>query len=211
VHLGLFILVRDAMTPTGLWEIGTHPVFWLRLTADVATLAALTVATLGLLLTVMRLERQLVRGASVVNGPLLHSLGLGCGAALLIALPTWLLTLTQAVPVAERGGSRGALSLAALLVFSLVGNAYEELLFRGFLQQFLAERIGATRAVLFSGFAFAFGHVPLATSVTNIGAPLLVFTAYEGLICAMLYRRVGWRGSALAHGGGIFLIASGWM
>ena len=59
-------------------------------------------------------------------------------------------------------------------------------------------------------FAFAFGHVPLATSVTDVGAPLLVFTAYEGLICAQLYRRVGWVGSAVAHGGGIFLLASGW-
>lgn len=25
VHLGLFILVRDAMTPVGLWEIGAAP------------------------------------------------------------------------------------------------------------------------------------------------------------------------------------------
>jgi len=208
VHIGLFIVVRDAMTPIGLWELGAKPVFWLRLTPDAAVLGALTVATLALLFAVMTSERALLRDVSVVRGSLWRALALGSACAVLVALPSWL--IARGVPVAERGGSRAAASLAVLAVFSLIGNAYEELLFRGFLQQHVSGRIGAARAVWFSGLAFAFGHVPLATSVTDLGAPLLVFTAYEGLVCAVLYRHVGWVGSALAHGGGIFLMASGW-
>jgi uncharacterized protein len=94
-------------------------------------------------------------------------------------------------------------------LFCLIGNAYEELLFRGFLQQHLSARIGQARAAWFAGLAFAFGHVPLATSVTSVGLPLLAFTAYEGTICALLYRRTGLVVAAVAHGGGIFLLASG--
>jgi uncharacterized protein len=91
----------------------------------------------------------------------------------------------------------------------LVGNSYEEVLFRGFLQGLMTEQIGAAAAVLVAGLSFAFGHVFLAATVTDIGWPILAFTALEGLICASLSRRFGLRASALAHGGGIFLVASG--
>lgn len=65
----------------------------------------------------------------------------------------------------------------------------------------------ATEAL--SGLAFSSGHISLAATVTDAGSPVLVFTAYEGLVAAALRARFGLVAATVAHGGGIFIIASG--
>lgn len=83
------------------------------------------------------------------------------------------------------------------------------MLFRGFLQGRMESEVGPVRAALFSAVCFAACHAFLASTVTDIGWPLLAFTLYEGLICAFLRLRWGVLPAALAHGLAIFLLASG--
>ncbi len=82
------------------------------------------------------------------------------------------------------------------------------MLFRGLLQGYL-ERSGPVRAALLSAVMFAACHAYLASTVTDLGWPLLAFTLYEGLICAFLRLRYGVLPAALAHGLAIFLLAAG--
>ncbi|MDA0631834.1 CPBP family intramembrane metalloprotease [Nonomuraea sp. MCN248] len=199
-----FVLIRDAMTPLGFWRVGTAgPVPWLRFTDDAGTLLVFGAATLALTVTVLRLDddlRALVRwGRPVTAIP-----GLAGGA--LIAAPVLLLSLST--PLTERGGPVAASLLPALLLFALAGNLAEEVLFRGFLQGHL-ERSGPVRAALLSAVMFAACHAYLASTVTDLGWPLLVFTLYEGLICAFLRLRHGVAAAALAHGLAIFLLSAG--
>lgn len=49
----------------------------------------------------------------------------------------------------------------------------------------------------------------LATTMAEVGWPLLAFTLWEGLICAFLRMRRGVITAALAHGVAIFLLGSG--
>lgn len=207
VHIALFILVRDAMTPLGLWRLGAGPPFWLRLASDPAVLIGLAVASLGLVFGTYRLEPELSRGIVWWEGSKPRAIGAGLAGAVLIGLPV--IALSFGTPISARGGVVASGLLLPLLLFSLCGNAYEELLFRGFLQGWLVQHTSAVRAVWLTGLAFAFGHVFLATTVTDAGWPVLAFTAYEGLVCAELRRRMGLAPAVLAHGGGIFLVASG--
>lgn len=207
VHLGLFVFVRDAMTPIGSWQISDQPVFWLRFTRDPIVLTGLTLGSASLALSAFALERTLAPRVVWWRGPRPRAVLAGVIGAVAIAAPVLLVSL--GTPAHARRGSLAPAELAPLFVFALVGNAYEELVFRGFLQGLLAEHSGEARAAWISGLGFAFGHVSLATVVTNIGAPILLFTAFEGVICAQLCRREGLIAAVLAHGGGIFLIASG--
>lgn len=207
VHLASFVLMRDAMTPLGMWQISAVPVFWLRLSSDRVVLLALAASTVGIVLLSLRFEPELARGVTWLRGPSLVAIGFGCLCAMLIAAPV--LAISVATPPAARGGAVGAGLLGPLLAFSLCGNAYEELLFRGFLQGLVTPQLGAARAMWVAGVTFGFGHVFLATTVTDIGPVVLGFALYEGLICAALCRHFGLLASVLAHGGGIFLIASG--
>ena len=100
--------------------------------------------------------------------------------------------------------------LLPLLVVTLCGNLYEELLFRGFLQGYALERgVAATRAALIAGTAFATCHVFLASTVTSVGVPLILFAWYEGLVVSFLRLRHGVLPAALAHGLAVFCLASG--
>jgi len=97
----------------------------------------------------------------------------------------------------------------SLLFMALVGNLYEEYLFRGLVQGYLERDVTPLRAALLSGLAFGVFHASLACVVTTGGAPLLVFTVYEGVLAGLVRARHGVLAATLTHGGGIFLIASG--
>lgn len=199
-----FVLIRDAMTPLGFWRIGTSgPAPWLRFADDAGLLLVFGAVTLLLTAAVLRLDGEL-RALVRWGRPITALAGLGGG--LLIAGPVLLLSLS--VPVAERGGPVAAGLLPALLFFALAGNLAEEVLFRGLLQGYL-ERSGPVRAALLSAVMFAACHAYLASTVTDLGWPLLAFTLYEGLICAFLRLRYGVLPAALAHGLAIFLLAAG--
>jgi hypothetical protein len=92
----------------------------------------------------------------------------------------------------------------------LAGNMLEELLFRGYLQPIFAKEMGPRRAVLASGLAFAAAHGLLAAQVGGTGGiAVIVFTLYEGLICAWIRNRDGVIASSFAHGFGLFLVVTG--
>lgn len=76
-------------------------------------------------------------------------------------------------------------ALPLLLGFALAANCYEELLFRGgLLQQARCAPgcpPGARRSCPPLGLLFGLCHAFLATTVTQVGAPILVFTVIEEL------------------------------
>ena len=101
--------------------------------------------------------------------------------------------------------------LPPLLLMALFGNLLEEVLFRGYFQGYLEKHVTPLRAALGSGVFFAVCHTFLATTVTALGAPILVFTLFEGTIAGLVRMRMGVLPAALAHGGAIFLLASGYL
>lgn len=209
IYLLVFILVRDAMTPVGLWRVGSGPGgFWIRLVPDARALVALGLSSVGLVLGMQALDPDLARLCVWRRGPRWRGILVGLVAGLLIAAP--LLAWHTQVPIAERGGSFDPRLLWASLIFALGGNLYEEVLFRGYVQG-LAEREGLTsgRAALYSGLLFGAGHAFLATTVTSVGWPLLLFATGEGLVCGWLRWRHGLLSAVLAHGTAIFWLTSG--
>lgn len=201
-----FILIRDAMTPLGFWRLGAAAgVPWLRFTDQAGILLLFGLGTVALTAAVLKLDsglRSLVRWGRFT--PI--TLAWGIGGGVLAAAPALLLSLPT--PLAARGGAVAVTLLPVLLAFSLAGNLAEEVLFRGFLQGRLEQHAGAVRAALLSALLFAACHAFLASTVTDVGWPLLAFTLYEGLICAFLRVRSGVIAAALAHGTAIFLLAS---
>ncbi|MFO7252857.1 MAG: CPBP family glutamic-type intramembrane protease [Actinomycetes bacterium] len=202
-----FVLVRDAMTPMGFWTFGVAGgvVPWLRFVNDGTVLVTFGVVSLAFVAGVLRLDREL--RAPVAWGRFdVRTLALGIGGGVLVAAPVLLgrrLWAHDSAPGVPAG------LLAALLFLALAGNFAEEVLFRGLLQGRLERTAGPVRAAALSALLFAACHVFLATTVTDVGLPLLAFTLYEGAVCALVRMRRGVVPAALSHGLGIFLIASG--
>ena len=209
LYLLSFVLLRDAMTPLGLWAFGREGWFWIRLPADTGFLIlfgfACLAASLGLYFG-DRANRALVtwwRG-STPQGVLLGIVG-----AAIVVLP--LALIYRGTDVHFRGGNGPQMPVLATLVFALLGNLLEELLFRGYVLGYLAQQMTRVRAGLASALIFALGHTFLATTVTNAGYPLLLFTLWEGAIAGLVAARHGVIASTITHGGAIFLLASGWL
>lgn len=203
-----FVLMRDAMTPMGLWlpasslmDVGL-PAFVLSFHDDPIVLAGLALSSLALVVIV-------ARGAPELGRLLVwrrDGMAVGCGVGILAGI-------LLALPVLVLGGfhtERFAAHLPWMIAMFLLaygGNTLEEILFRGFLQGHLETVTTAVRAAVISGIAFGACHAFLAFTVTPIGWPILVFTLAEGLACAFLRMRYGLFPAILAHGTAIFLIA----
>ncbi|MDO5644512.1 MAG: CPBP family intramembrane metalloprotease [Dermabacter sp.] len=202
-----FILIRDAMTPTGLWEFGVVEgiVPWLRMTDNAWVLVAFGLGSLLLVISTLRDERlrALVQWGSLN----LRTIGLGILGGALAAAP--ILAFSWGQPIEMRGGMVAVGVLPALAFMALAGNLGEEVFFRGYLQGRLEQAMPAVRAALLSAIIFAACHAYLATTVTDVGWPLLAFTLWEGIICAFLRMYRGVIPAAIAHGLAIFLLASG--
>jgi len=202
-----FILMRDVMTPVGFWNFGiTEPVLWLRFTDNSLTL--LTLSALSIIVSFLLLKIKTL-GPLVEWGDLrswkTYLVGILCG--LLVALP--FMALGYGVPISERGESVALAMLPILFLFAFAGNFLEELLFRGFLQSYFSKHMKSLRAAIISGLMFAAAHIFLASAVTNLGWPILVFVSIEGLVCAFVYRKYGLVSAAIVHGLVIFLLAAG--
>jgi len=63
VYIALFIVIRDAMTPSGLWSFGTEAFFWLRFTPSQSLLlmiaAGSTLTAVGMLVAEPQLRRKI--------------------------------------------------------------------------------------------------------------------------------------------------------
>jgi membrane protease YdiL (CAAX protease family) len=208
VYILLFVLVRDAMVPGGLWHVGTFPVLWMRFNRNPWLLLGLGAITAAMAWAVQRFEPELARLVVWRGKSVPKTLGLGFLAGLLVGAPALIMGIF--VPAWVRGGVLPLALWPSVLWISLSGNFLEELLFRGYLQAWLERELTPARAVWGSAIAFAAFHAFLAAQLGGTaGLLLIVFTFYEGLICAWIRKQEGVLASALAHGLGIFLISSG--
>ncbi|SEN92006.1 hypothetical protein SAMN04488134_102283 [Amphibacillus marinus] len=203
-----FVLIRDAMTPLKMWDLGvTDFVMWLRFSNDLFVVVVLGATSLLLTLVIIHLNKDFsiyLVWFGVKKG---RSLLVGLIGAGVVILPFAVLNST--IPIELRGGEVANHFILAILWLGLTGNFLEEVLFRGYLQGYFAEKVGRNKAVFLSGATFAVGHTFLAISVTTLGIGILLFTLYEGLICAWVRKDHGIIAATLTHGLAIFFLATG--
>ncbi|MGY2224436.1 CPBP family glutamic-type intramembrane protease [Pseudomonas gingeri] len=200
VLLLAFVLMRDAMTPLGLWSLSAG--LQIGFIANPWVLAVLGALSLGLVGLLARLAPELWRLLVVFKGNRAAGLAVGIAAGCLIGLP---LRFYQEIEAAAIPGYWHWLIGMAVLAYG--ANALEEVLFRGFLQGYLEQHVTALRAALISAVAFSACHSFLALTVTRLGWPVLLFTLLEGLACALVRMRYGVVASTATHGSAILLIA----
>lgn len=199
LYIAIFILVRDAMTPTGLWSFDGLRISFFDSPAVLATLGISSVLGVAFLVAVEHDMRPFLvwRKGSLVEGAavgLCAGAAIGLGAAAVSGLSPMLWDFAPGF-------------ILALVILVYGGNLLEEVLFRGYLQGRLESYVTPLRAALLSGLVFAACHSYLAITVTNAGWPILVFTAIEGITCGFVRLRYGIWAAALTHGTAILLVA----
>jgi len=206
-YILMFILIRDAMTPLQLWSFGDAGLFWIRFIDNGFFLVLLGVFAAFIVFLINYYDKGLGGlliwfKASIFNSSIAGLLG-----AAFIVFP--FLLIYQWTPIEARGGMVPSNLIVPIFITALLGNLYEEVLFRGYFQGYMEKQVGELKAMLLSGVLFALGHIFLASTVTDIGWLLLLFVLYEGLIAAFVRMKVGVIGATLAHGLAIFTLASG--
>ncbi len=208
MYIFAFVLVRDAMTPLGLWSFGAvNGALWIRLSADPAFLVVFGIASLLLVMGLYALDKKNRHHLAWFQNGRLTGIFAGIAGALIIVVPCAL--LYHGIEIELRGGPVASALLPATFVFALLGNFLEEGLFRGYVLGWLKNTHGPMIAGTGSGLVFALCHVFLATTVTGVGVPLLAFTVWEGMIAGLVGARFGIVPASLAHGGAIFILGSG--
>lgn len=203
-----FILVRDAMTPAGFWRFGESAnTFWLRFAEDGVLLFILGIFSILFTWLILRLNSGMQVEIVWFGKRKLISVLVGLVGAAAVVAP--LLLTYMFVPIEERGGVVPASLWLPLLFLALSGNWLEEVLFRGYLQGYISKFTGYWKTVLLSGLSFAVGHIFLSATVTDLGIIVLLFTFYEGFICAVVRANHGVVASTLTHGTAIFILAAG--
>jgi hypothetical protein len=201
-----FLVGRDAMTPAGLWTIDDS--LHLRFTAPGEILIVIGLLSAGIVLLIQKTEPSLKDVPVWFAGSRAAGVGLGLLAVVVILLLPFgfhRLSAGEPPPVAN-----GALYVVGVVVLALLGNLLEEALFRGYFQGLLLdEGVSAVRAALASGIFFGVCHGLLATATTDAGAPLMLFTIYEGVVAAFVRLRSGVIPAAIAHGGAVCLLSLG--
>jgi membrane protease YdiL (CAAX protease family) len=200
LYVAIFVLLRDAMTPAGLWRIDSA--LRLEFHPDPLVLAGLGLTSLLLVVALYAFDGANRRHLVFWRTDRAFGLGIGLVAGIAVAAPF--------MAVTGNGFAKFAVPaefLLGLAVLALLGNLLEEVLFRGYVQNALAERMPALRAAAMSGVLFAACHGYLAITVTDAGWPILVFTLAEGLVCALVALRYGIFAATLCHGTAIFLMA----
>lgn len=205
-----FILMRDTMTPLGFWEFGfANNTLKLRFINDPLILLVLGFTSLVVSLVLYRVDEDLKRNLKwFSNHSKFQNIIVGILSSLVVVLPFrisyfWTSASQQEDLVPLK-------MLLPLMIFALLGNFLEEILFRGYFQNYLKkQRIDVLKRVLLSALFFSIGHIFLASTVTNLGVIILIFTFWEGLVCAVLYEKYGIISATLAHGLSIFLLSSG--
>ncbi|MGF6094707.1 CPBP family intramembrane glutamic endopeptidase [Pseudomonas sp. 18175] len=200
ILLMAFVLMRDVMTPLGLWVLGSEVQIAFSANAFVlAALGGLSVLTILVLARIAPDLWSLIRW-SIGNPGIGVLVGLGVGCLIGVPLRVYQGLAASAIPGYW-------VWLPGMVVLAYGANALEEVLFRGCLQGYLEQHTAPLRAALISGVAFAACHAFLALSVTQLGWPVLVFTLIEGLACALVRMRYGVLPATIAHGTAILLIA----
>ncbi len=207
IYIMVFILLRDTMTPLGLWRLGREGFFWLRFTEDPIFLLLFGAAGAVMMTALIRLDRENRRHIRFFRGHKGTGVLLGLSAALIIVLP--FIFPYSSVSLSARGGTVAPRLLMPIAVIALGGNFLEEGLFRGYVLGYLQERFSPLIAAAGSGILFSFCHMFLAITVSDAGLPVIIFTLWEGCIAGLVGVRRGLIPAALAHGGAVFLLAAG--
>jgi hypothetical protein len=210
LFITLFIFTRDAMTPLGLWRIGREGFLWIRFIPDPVTLLLLSLSSVGFVILMQTASPDLAALVQWFEGNRFLGILVGIAGAVLAALPL-LLVYAFGVPIGERGGVVPLSLLPFILLITLAGNLYEEVLFRGYLYGWLTRReeMQPDLAGLVSGIFFSFGHVFLAFNVTDVGISVLAFALWEGCLAGLVRSRFGLVPAVLTHGLAVFLLTSG--
>lgn len=202
VLLAAFVLMRDAMTPLGIWA--PSPQMQIGFASDPLLLIGLGAASLGVAVGLAKLAPDLGRLLVMFRNGRMIGLVVGFTAGAAIAAP---IALTNGVSLLASPALPAAWVLG-MLALAYGGNALEEVLFRGFLQGHLESLTTPLRAALASGVAFAACHGFLAFTVTQLGWPILAFTLVEGIACALVRMRYGLAPAIATHGTAILLIST---
>lgn len=205
-YIVAFILIRDGITPLGLWWFGEGTVFWMRMNTDPGLVLFVGSVCFGVALLMNAVEPELRRLVVWFRGARSTAIAGGLAGAAIIWLP--FMALYSSIPIAARGGPVDSAAWLPFVSMCLLINFYEELLFRGYLQGYLERHVSPLRAAMTSGIAFCFGHLFLAITVTDTPA-LIYFTLYEGLVASLVRMRFGTIPSILTHGLGIVPLVAG--
>jgi len=98
------------------------------------------------------------------------------------------------IPIEDCGGEVALHLLLPLLILALLGKLLEEVLFRGFLQNFLKHAVCNNRSITLSRLIFGEGHL---------------FIFYGGLVCAYVLEKYGLMSATITHGLAIFIFSAG--
>jgi hypothetical protein len=200
--------MRDAMTPLGLWSLGaTNGVFWIRLSSDPLFLIIFGILSLGTVAALYMADRENREHLVWFREDSVLGTVLGVVGSIAVVAPFFL--LYPRIEMGARGGPVASSLLLPILIFTLLGNLFEETLFRGYVLRYLEEKHRPLIAGIYSGLVFAICHIFLATTVTGIGTPILLFTIWEGVIAGLVGAKYGLIPATLTHGGAVFLLSSG--
>ena len=208
IYITSFVLMRDALTPLELWKIGqTDGIFWLRLSTDPLFLIVFGLCSLLIVIGLSAFDQENRQYLVWFRRDKLIGLTLGLLGGILVVLPFSI--LYRGIDIAQRGGAVDTVLLIPVLIFALLGNLFEEGLFRGYVLGSLQCKQNRLLAGIASGVVFAFCHIFLAITVTNVGLSLLLFALWEGVIAGLVGAGYGIIPSTLCHGGAVFLLSSG--
>lgn len=207
VYIMVFIVMRDTLTPLKLWYLGTEGFIWIRLYNDPIYLIIVGLLSAVLLATVYFFDKDNRKFFIWFRGRRVHGILAGILTAILVVIP--FLIMYRHIPIEQRGGEVSSSLIVPILVFALLGNLLEEGLFRGLVLGHLEINSYGIKSGILSGLIFSFCHIFLATTVTSIGLPIIIFTSWEGIIAGIVGAKYGVIPSTLTHGGAIFILSSG--
>lgn len=208
VYIFTFVVMRDAMTPLGLWSLGKEKeVLWIRLSTDPLFLILFGIFSLLVMLALAKFDKENRKHLVWFQNSKWMGSFFGIVGCIVVVLPLFI--IYQGLDLNLRGGPVDTPLLAPILLFVTLGNFFEEGLFRGYVLGYLKIKQRPIIAGINSGLIFAFCHIFLALTVTNIGFPLLVFAFWEGVIAGLIGTKYGIIPATITHGGAIFLLSSG--
>ncbi len=207
IYLFLFVLLRDTLTPLKLWFLGNEAFLWIRLNDNKLFLILFGVFSLFIMLGIIKFDKGNKKYIDYFLNKKSIGLLLGIAGSFLITLP--FVIIYQFTDIQNRGGEVSKDLLIPIFIFAMFGNFFEEGLFRGYVLGYLKEKYPPIKSGIISGVIFSICHIYLATTITNIGISLLIFTLWEGIIAGIIGSKYGIIPATIAHGGAIFILTSG--
>src|SRR4051812_6792764 len=125
IYVISFMMLRDALFTSRLWQITGWPMPWMRFARDQVSLGLMGAASGLIVLALWRSERELSRGITWTRKKPVSAIGLGLAGGLAIAGPA--LVAGAFVSPWLRGGVVPYAFWPALAWLSFLGNLLEEL------------------------------------------------------------------------------------